>query len=301
MKLQRLARWALTLLPALLLLSGQLRAAGDGGGSILVVADKSVAAYREAAESLKRGLVELGDTVVETTPDAAARALNDGAGGVKLAVAIGADARAALGQAQTKLPVVSAMLSIADLSSEKAPPSKLAGAVYLDLDFAQVAQEVSRLFPAKKRLGLIVNSRTSGPNKQILSRLAKDGFTVQIAVSPNRAGLLEAFREIKNKVDLVVCLPETGLFDSRTIPALLRQSLEEQVPVVGFSPSFVKAGAIAGVFPDYSDIGQQTAEVVRRAMAAPASQTEGGDETPRKVTSITNPTVMRLLGWKQGQ
>ena len=51
------------------------------------------------------------------------------------------------------------------------------------------------------------------------------------------------------------------------------------------------------VFPDYTDIGMQTAAMVTRALAS--SSTDLGEETPRKVASITNPTVMRLLGWTQ--
>lgn len=269
-------------------------AATSGPQRILIVADRAVPAYRDAAEGLKRGLSELGDAT-EIAPAAVATALASGP--VRLAVAIGVEARAALTRAKTRIPVISTMISMSDLAGE--PLARPVGSIYLDLDFAQIAHEVGRLFPDKKRLGLILPSRKDGPNKATLSRLTQEGFQLTIAASANRAGLVDAVKELKGKVDLVICLPETGLFDSRTIPQLLRVSLEDQLPVIGYSPNFVRAGALAGVFPDYTDIGLQTAAMVKRALANAAA--DAGDETPRKVASITNPTVMRLLGWKLSQ
>jgi putative tryptophan/tyrosine transport system substrate-binding protein len=273
-------------------------AASLENGKILVVADKTVAAYREAAEGIERGLGDYADAATVVTPGNAAAALK--AGSVRIAIAVGADARAAIAKANATVPVVSTMLSLRDIATEAAPLPKPAGSVYLDLDVAQIAHEVGRLFPGKKRLGLIVASRQDGPNKIAIERLTKDGFQIAVAVSPSREELTGALRELKAKrVDMVLCLPETGLFDGRTIPTLLKASLEDQLPVVGFSPSFVRAGALVGVFPDYGDIGEQTAGVVRRALTGAGG--DGGDETPRRVTSLTNPTVMRLLGWKRAQ
>lgn len=275
--------------------AGAAAATGDAE-RVLVVVDRGVPAYREAADGLKRGMSEFA-VAEETTPAGFGTAAVQ-TGGVRLVVAVGADARAAVARAKSKAPVISTMISMSDLGGE--PLTKPAGSVYLDLDFGQIAQEVGRLFPDKKRLGLILASRKDGPNKAAASRLAQDGFQLTIAVSPNRAALVEAVRELKGKVDLVICLPETGLFDSRTIPLLLRVTLEDQLPVIGYSPSFVRAGAVAGVFPDYGDIGLQTAAMVKRALANPAPS-DAGDETPRKVASVTNATVLRLLGWKLSQ
>lgn len=267
------------------------------GGRIVLVTEKDVEAYRDAVTGLKQGLGELAGSTAETAPEGLASLL--GKGQARMVVAIGAEARAAIAKANPNLPVVSTMLTLADIASEAAPLAKSAGAVYLDLDFGQIVREMNKLFPSRKRFGVIVTSRKNGPNRFVLSKLEKEGYTIQTAVSASRAGLLGALHELKGKVDMVICLPETGLFDSRTIPSLLRVSLENQLPVVGFSQSFVKAGAVAGVFPDYADVGQQTAALVRRALAKPSA--DAGEETPRKVTAVANPTVLKLLGWKQGE
>lgn len=290
MKQSSMGLVALLLLPVL-----PAWTANSDSQRILVVVDRAVPAYREAADGLKRGLADLGGAVAETSPAGAAGALQSAP--VRLVVAVGADARSALARTRTALPVISTMISLIDPDGD--PLAKPAGSIYLDLDVGQIAHEVSRLFPERKRLGLILNSRKNGPNKIVAARLAQEGFQLTTAISANRAGLVEAFKELKGKADLVLCLPETGLFDSRTIPLLLRVSLEDQLPVIGFSPGFVRAGALAGVFPDYADIGLQTAEMARRALSNPSA--DAGDETPRRVASVTNATVMRLLGWKLTQ
>lgn len=267
-------------------------AAAATPGRVLVVVDRSVPAYREAADGLLAGLGPVA-SAAETSPVAAGQALRSG-GPVRMAVAIGSDARASLAALAADVPVFTALVSLSE-AAELAPVAKSAGSLYLDLDLGQVVHELDRLFPSRRRLGVIVRSRKGGVTK-LAGRLAQEGFQIVLASSPSQNGLLEAFRELKGKADMVLCLSETGLFDSRTIPPLVRLSLEEQLPVVGFSPSFVKAGAVAGVYPDFVALGTQTAEMVKRALESPGQ--DAGDETPRRVTSATNPTVLRLLGWK---
>jgi ABC-type uncharacterized transport system substrate-binding protein len=70
-------------------------------------------------------------------------------------------------------------------------------------------------------------------------------------------------------------------------------SLENRLPIVGFSPAFLRAGAAVAIYPDYRGVGQQTADLVRRCL-------EPGDcsswETPRKLNVAVNAKVMRMLG-----
>jgi ABC-type uncharacterized transport system substrate-binding protein len=70
-------------------------------------------------------------------------------------------------------------------------------------------------------------------------------------------------------------------------------SLESRLPLVGFSPAFVRAGAAAGIYPDYRELGRQTAEMARRVLRG---EEPGIDEAPRKIQLAVNQRVARLLG-----
>ena len=63
--------------------------------------------------------------------------------------------------------------------------------------------------------------------------------------------------------------------------------------MIGFSEGFVRAGATVGFYPDYADIGVQTAETVKRYLA---NQEVSRGEAPRKIRMAVNDRVLRILG-----
>jgi len=109
----------------------------------------------------------------------------------------------------------------------------------------------------------------------------------------NPEELLRILRSFKGQVDLVLCLPDSSLYNGTTVKPLILTSLESRLLVVGFSESFVRAGAAIGVYPDFRDIGVQTGEIVRKQLAGQAVAAEDG---PRKLVVAVNQRVIRLLG-----
>ncbi len=108
----------------------------------------------------------------------------------------------------------------------------------------------------------------------------------------NPEELLRGFASLKGKVDFVLCFPDSTLYNSATIKPLILASLEHRLPIVGFSPNFVRAGAAAGVYPDFREIGRQAGRVARGC----GSTCPGTEETARVLNVAVNQRVERLLG-----
>ena len=111
------------------------------------------------------------------------------------------------------------------------------------------------------------------------------------------ARLLKALAALKGKVDLLLTFPDPDLYNPVTIKPLILNALENRLPVVGFSPAFVRAGAVAGIYPDYRETGRQAAELVLRALHG--EERVAGDG-PAKVRVAVNERVARLLGIEFG-
>ena len=105
--------------------------------------------------------------------------------------------------------------------------------------------------------------------------------------------LVKSFLSLKGKADFVVVLPDSSLYNNTTVRPLIQASLESRLPIVGFSSSFVRAGAAVGIYPDFRDIGSQAADVVQKLIAG---KTGMADESPRKLQVAVNQRVLRLLG-----
>src|SRR5262249_2302671 len=157
---------------------------------------------------------------------------------------------------------------------------EVVGEVALDFAVATICREWKQLVPGKARLGVIRNPLKNGlSSATIESQAAAAGCTAQIADCSRPEDLLQSFLSFEEAVDIVWCIPDSSLYISATVKPLLIASLERRLPLVGFSESFARAGAMMGIYPDFADIGRQTAELVRKWLAGEPFQAA---QAPRK-------------------
>jgi ABC-type uncharacterized transport system substrate-binding protein len=266
---------------------------------VLIVTSAGVEPYQQAVKAMTASLRDAGirPQTVEIPVDGnevlIVAAMQSGP--YKAVVAVGPEARWSIGKAHVKAPVISTMMFLSDLEEEanqgRDTPVNQAGAVYLDADPAELARQIRESFPELRRAGFLV-----APDQNIdawKSAFGKEKFQVVTAEASKRADVVKAFVPLKGKVDFLVCLPTARLYTAQSIEALLRASVEKNLPVIGFSQSFLQAGAAAAVFASHESIGVQTADLVRK-LAAGAKVVE--DETARKVEVHTNTRVMRAMG-----
>ena len=91
----------------------------------------------------------------------------------------------------------------------------------------------------------------------------------------------------------MLTLPDAVLYNSATVKPLILASLDQRLPVIGFSAAFVRAGAAAGVFADFREAGRQAADA---ALRYDTSRAQRIVEQPRKLKLAVNQRVLRLLG-----
>jgi hypothetical protein len=254
---------------------------------VVVVCNCSVDAYKEALEGIRQVLGREPELVTPGAPGAipAAPAHQDRG---SIYIAIGRDALQYAVSAKPDLSVVGTMVLREDAASVGAPS---AGEIDLDAPPRLLLQEVHRLFPHQTRLGILISGNVD--RAALLAPARELGLSVQLMEVSGPANLLKAFLSFKGKADLVLTLPDNALYNSATVKPLVMASLEERIPIIGFSAAFVRAGAAAGVFADFHEAGRQAAEAALRY--APG-RTQRTVEQPRKLTVAVNQRVLRLLG-----
>jgi putative ABC transport system substrate-binding protein len=166
--------------------------------------------------------------------------------------------------------------------------------VSLDIPLSAQLQAMRSLWPNHSRAGIIRNpTRFRYSTEALEARARKEGFTILVADCESPGQLLKIFASLKGKVDFVLCPPDPDLYNPVTIKPLVMASLEGRLPLIGFSPAFVRAGAAAGIYPDYRETGRQTAELAQRVLRG---EDRIADEGPRMVRTAWNQRVARLLG-----
>ena len=279
-------------------LSGVLRAAevGDPSRRVAVVFPSGLEPCAEAVDGLRQrlssreaavGLLDVSSAsfVADMAQELARKPA--------VIVAVGSDAVRAVLMREPGVNTISTMTLEADGAAGAPLAGRVKAAVYLDIPVRALVGALRALFPDKTRLAVIRNPARGGPTAAQIRGQAAETSALEIADCAAPEELLPVFLSLRKKADLVICLPDGSLYNSATARPLIMASLENRLPIVGFSPSFVRAGAAVGVYPDYRAVGQQTADLVRRCLA-PGDCTSW--ETPRKLTVAVNAKVLRMLG-----
>ena len=271
---------------------------GQAGAKVLVVSTLGVPPYQQAVKGLAEKLFQAGTRLsfVEISAEGneilIAAALQNGP--FRAVVAVGPEARWSLGKARVKAPVVSTMIYLSDLDEEAAQgrelPVNMTASVLLDLDPEDAAAHIQQTLPMIGRLGLIVPGAPGAASW--VTALKKRKIQVQVAECGRAADLLKVFLSLRGKVDAVLALPMPRLYNPATIEALLRASIDNHLGVIGYSEGFVAAGAMAGVYAPYEELGTQTADLVLKLVAGAKT---ADDETPKHLMVKTNPRILRLM------
>jgi putative ABC transport system substrate-binding protein len=127
---------------------------------------------------------------------------------------------------------------------------------------------------------MIRNPVRDEPYPLLPARARQQGFTLHVAECSRPEDLVKSFLSLKAEADFVLLLADSSLYNNTTVRPLILASLENGLPIIGFSPSFVRAGAAAGIYPDFRDIGMQTADIVQKQITG---KTGVADESPHKL------------------
>jgi ABC-type uncharacterized transport system substrate-binding protein len=270
--------------------------------AITVVGATAVEAHRSAIEGIRAAfskspleihVVDFGGLGAERS-----RVERFAESGTRVIVAIGTEALQLVAAQRPSVPVISTMLlrSTSPANKNGGPDNAFSpvATIVLDVPLPALLARLKQVFPGKTRLGIIRSPNMAGlATAELEARAQQHGFTIRVLDCPAAEQLLAAFLKLKGQVDFVWCLPDGVLYTSATIKPLILASIENRLPLIGFSESFARAGAAVGVYPDFRDVGLQTGEI---ALQIAGGQAVRALEGPRKVKFALNQSVLRLIG-----
>lgn len=166
-------------------------------------------------------------------------------------------------------------------------------AVFLDQPPSRQLELIRLALPAARNVGVLVGgeSKTYLP---ALEKAARERGIELVASSVGQGDLFAALQSVLPEVDVLLALPDPGVYNSQTAANILTAAYRRKVPLVGFSPAYVKAGALLSVYSTPAQVGARGGELLRQALSGrtlPASQ------WPREFSVSVNQDVARSLGY----
>jgi putative ABC transport system substrate-binding protein len=285
------------LLLALLLLSAPVYGALD---SVTVVLSEDGGPYRETAERIKDAMPAGGPRVkivglqsqlsLGNAPDIAQAGL---------IVPVGVRATELVVKAGLGVPVLSVLIPRAAYAqiagNSSAPQSHALSAIYLDQPDTRRIALIRQALPDRKRVGVLLGPESGPALRGLQSAVREEGLTLVSARIANEDELLPALKRVLTESDVLLAVPDPLIFNRATAQSVLLTSYRAQDPLIAYSHSYVKAGALAAVFSNPAQIGQQAAEILIR-LAKGEDSSLPPPQYPKYFSVSVNQQVARSMG-----
>ena len=271
------------------------------GASVALVLSERSAGYLDIAKSIATDLERTGLAPAEIVQLTAAELpLGDaGAPRFKVLVTVGSDALRRVLLQDARTPVVAALLPKSGferlLREHSRRPLGSVSAVYLDQPFQRRVELIRQALPDAKRVGVLFGPESVASQNSLAQVLQAQSLILESSVVPNAGALFGGLKTVLEEADVLMALADPMVYSSSTIANILLTTYRAGIPMLAFSPAYVKAGALLAIYATPQQIGQQAAGMARQVLqggALPASQ------YPSEFEISVNEHVARSLGLK---
>ncbi len=279
------------LLVSLTLLSGGARAI-----DVVVVLSERGPGYLEATEVMVAELGRAGLTVSDTdvrSANSVATALAQQT--PRVIVTLGYESLRQVLEARPRVPVLAALIprsGFERLLRDHASVRPAVAALYLDQPIGRQMDVIRLAFGAGHRVAVLLGPESSWQRSLLTASAGAQGFSLQLAEVGASQTVAHALADVLDGADVLLALPDTQVYNATTVGNVLMSSYRARVPVLAFSPAYVRAGATLSLHSTPVQVGQQVALMVRQHLQAGAVLT---NQYPADFAITVNERVARSL------
>lgn len=244
-------------------LSGQAFAA-----RVVVVMSDDSAPYLEVYRVIQSYLVDTPHEVRQVAvEDLNAAVLND----TNLVVAVGVRAAEALATQPGRPPVLAVLVPrgwylrtgrhrLSDGGS------RAVSAIYLDQPFERQAKLIHLAFPEVRRVGVLLSLDQGWLAAELSDALRLQQLSLIKVTLVAGDRLITPLERVLTESDMLLAVPDPQVFNRNTAQSIFLTSYRYRDPVMGYSHSMTRAGALLSLYSLPSQIGRQAAEWARNAL-----------------------------------
>jgi ABC-type uncharacterized transport system substrate-binding protein len=135
-------------------------------------------------------------------------------------------------------------------------------AVFLDQPPARQFALIRLAFPGRNSIGLLAGPASAPAIPELQSASTKRDLRLNVAHAQSMEELPKALRELTVDADVLMLLPDPAILNASTAKDILIFAYRAGTPVVGFSPNYVAAGAMLGLYSTPQQMALQGASAI---------------------------------------
>lgn len=214
----------------------------------------------------------------------------------ELVIALGVKALQAASRLQHTTPVLGVFTPLPTFNRlllESGRRLGILSAIVLDQPYRRQIELARIVLPKARNLGILLGSTSNRYEDFLREGAERSGFSVNVEEVRSGSDLIPKLDKIFQSNDALLAIPDPVVYNRETAQSILLTSYRHQVPVFGYSRSYVKAGALAAVFSNAMDLARQAAEIAINAQQA--KDVLPPPQVPKYFSIIINRQVQRSL------
>ncbi len=269
-----------------------LHAGWCGAQKLVVVSSGDTQPYQQALSGLQKSATVVDSLALGTEREQEIAAAVSQAGRDTAIVTLGSAAATLVARATPSAPVVNCML----LAGNDTRSGNATG-VPLDIPMDVQIAWLKRLLPDVRNVGILYDpAQNERRATEGAAALRRAGFQPVLEPVAGPTALPNALNRLVNRVDALLALPDTTVYAREHSRALLLFSFRHQIPLVGPTEGWVKAGALYSIDWDYTDLGRYCGSiaVARLAGAKPSHAAPALPPATRAVVNTRSAEQLRI-------
>ena len=279
-----------------LLLAG---ASQSYAASVLILSSERSPSFSEASDSLiselERGGIARADIVQMTASEWVTTDIGS-IGTPKLVITLGTEALRQGLSREVKAPFLAALLPRAGFDRVLKDLNRRSGfavsGVFLDQPFVRQLELLRLALPDAKRIGVLWGADTGRTQALFQSAVQGRGLSVESGHVVEASALFPALKQVLDQSDVLLAVADGQIFNSGTISNILLATYRARIPVMAFSPAYVRAGALLSLHTTAAQTGLQAGGMARQMMQG----ANPGLQYPSEFQVTVNDHVARSLG-----
>ena len=242
----------------------------DRKDSILFVASKPSADYVEVLNSVKQQLEVKSPERYEfnTVFISSESNLKADLAAADFVVTVGTAAADTVFSTRPKAPILSVLITENAFSaltekhygSMEAAFAAQVSSICLDQPVTRSIQLAKLLVPDSSGVGMMLGPASVHRQAELSKYITGSGLQSQFVSISAKDNPIHKIEPVLSRSDVFIPISDSRLINIATAKWILHLSYRHKVPVIAFSKSYLKAGALAAIYSTPADVAQDTAE-----------------------------------------
>lgn len=213
-----------------------------------------------------------------------------------MVITLGSLAAKLIGDTDIQPPVLNLLITEATLKTLKLSNNNLSkqSALILNQPLTRQFSFIRHLLGSKTSIGSLLGPYSLTFKQEILRSAKQSGFNINIVSTMHEDQLIPSLNKLIENNDAILAIPDPVIFNRKSIRGILLLTYRNDTPVIGFSKSYVNAGALAAIYSEPEQISRQASEIINYHFQH--GRYEKTIFKPRYFSVTTNNKVAKALG-----